>query len=150
MNLKSLLKLFSLAALILLLTSCAGATPAALTPAASASATKALPAELENGIQQIGGIVLGGGDTTPAGLMDAPRTFAYQIKADSGDELTVSYTTYPPSPAGDAQPKVKLSFYAGEILVGDYLIARGTYDKSNQTLTVGSQGDFIETFAEKP
>lgn len=145
MKLKSLLKAFSLAALILILTSCA-----APMPAAPESATKAPPAELENGVQQIGGIVLGGGDTTPAGLMDAPRTFAYQIKADDGVELTVSYVAYPPSPAGDERPKVKFSFHAGEILAGDYLVARGTYDKLNQTLTVGSQGDFIETYAEKP
>ncbi|HWR66328.1 MAG TPA: hypothetical protein VN364_09435 [Bellilinea sp.] len=150
MNPKSLLKVVSLAAFILLLTACAVPTPAAPTPAAPESATKAPPTGLENGIQQIGGIVLGGGDTTPAGLMDAPRTFAYQIKADSGEEITVTYTAYPPSPAGDAKPEVKLSFHAGEILVGDYLVARGTFDKSSQTLTVGDQGDFIETYAEKP
>ena len=145
MNLKSLIKAFSLAALVMILTSCSVPTPAA-----PESATKAPPTGLENGIQQIGGSVLGGGDTTPAGLMDAPRTFAYQIKADNGEELTVSYVAYPPSPVSDAQPKVKFTFHAGEILVGDYLVARGTYDKSNQTLTVGSQGDFIETYAEKP
>ena len=145
MTLRSALKLFWLVALILILTSCADPTPAA-----TASATKSPPKGLENGTQEIGGIVLGGGDTTPAGLMDAPRTFAYQVKLDNGEEITVSYIAYPPSPAGDAQPRVELSFHAGEILVGDYLIARGTYDNSNQTLTVGSQGDFIETFAEKP
>jgi len=150
MNLKNSLKVFTLAALILILTACAAPTPAVPTPAAPESATKAPPTGLENGIQQIGGIVLGGGDTTPAGLMDAPRTFAYQIKTDNGEEISISYVAYPPSPAGDERPKVKLSFHAGEIQVGDYLVALGTYDKSNQTLTVGSQGDFIETFAEKP
>ena len=145
MNLKNSLKVFSLAALIMLLTACA--TP---TPAAPESATKAPPTGLENGIQQIGGIVLGGGDTTAPGLMDAPRTFAFQVKTDNGEEITVTYTAYPPSPAGDTQPAVELSFYAGEILAGDYLSARGTYDQSAKTLTVANQGDYIRTAAEKP
>ena len=145
MNQKNSLKVFSLAALIMLLTACA--TP---TPAAPESATKAPPTGLENGIQQIGGIVLGGGDTTAPGLMDAPRTFAFQVKTDNGEEITVTYTAYPPSPAGDTQPAVELSFYAGEILAGDYLNARGTYDQSTKTLTVANQGDYIRTAAEKP
>lgn len=108
------------------------------------------PQSLASGVQEIGGVVLGGGDTTPAGLMDTPRSFVYQVKLDGGEEINVAYTAYPPSPAGDKQPKVKLSFYAGEIQVGDYLSARGTYDAANKTLTVAAAGDFIQTFEKKP
>jgi hypothetical protein len=35
-------------------------------------------------------------------------------------------------------------------VAGDYLIARGTYDQETKTLTVAAEGDFIETFKEKP
>ena len=134
--------------LVFLLTSCAQVTPGS--PAVPASATQSPPKGLENGTQEIGGIVLGGGDTTAPGLMDSPRTFAFQVKTDNGEEITVTYTAYPPSPAGDTQPAVELSFYAGEILAGDYLNARGTYDQSAKTLTVANQGDYIRTAAEKP
>lgn len=142
------LKVALMVLLIFLLTSCAQITPSA--PAVLASATQSPPKGLESGLQEIGGVVLGGGDTTAPGLMDAPRTFAFQVKTDNGEEITVTYTAYPPSPAGDSQPAVELSFYAGEILVGDYLSARGTYDQSAKTLTVANQGDYIKTFAEKP
>ena len=38
---------------------------------------------LESGVQEIGGVVLGGGDQTEKGLMDAPRTFVYQVQLES-------------------------------------------------------------------
>lgn len=121
---------------------------AACSPAAAG--TKEAPQPLESGLQQVGGVVLGGGDTTPEGLMDAPRTFVYQVKLDGGEEINVSYTAMPPSPVSDAAPAIKLTFYAGEVKVGDYLTARGTYDKATQTLSVAAEGDFIETFEKKP
>lgn len=126
----------------------AGLLLAACAPADSATKQAAQP--LESGLQQVAGVVLGGGDTTPAGLMDAPRTFIYQVKLDSGEEINVSYTALPPSPAGDTAPAIKLTFYAGEVKAGDYLTARGTYDKATQTLSVAAEGDFIETFEKKP
>ncbi len=116
----------------------------------SAAGTKEAPQPLESGVQQVGGVVLGGGDTTPEGLMDAPRTFVYQVKLDGGEEINVSYTAMLPSPVSDAAPAIKLTFYAGEVKAGDYLTARGTYDKATQTLTVAAEGDFIETFEKKP
>ncbi|TLN02979.1 hypothetical protein FDZ74_14985 [bacterium] len=101
-------------------------------------------------MQQVGGIVLSGGDTSPQGRMDAPRSFVYRVRLESGAEIDVAYTAYPPSPAGDARPKVQLTFHAGEILVGDYLSARGAYDQATNTLTVAAEGDFIQTFEKKP
>ncbi|OJX43800.1 MAG: hypothetical protein BGO78_02205 [Chloroflexi bacterium 44-23] len=112
--------------------------------------TKRAPQTLQNGIQKVSGIVLSGGDTTPAGLLDAPRTFVYQVKLDGGEEINVTYTAYPPSPVSETQPKIRLAFYAGEINVGDYIIAHGNYDKSTQTLTVAAEGDYIETYSKKP
>lgn len=123
-------------------------TLAACSP--SAAGTKQAPQTLESGVQQVGGVVLGGGDTTPVDLLDAPRTFVYQVKLDGGEEINVSYTALPPSPASDAAPAIKISFYAGEVKVGDYMTARGTYDKDTQTLTIAAEGDFIETFEKKP
>jgi hypothetical protein len=120
------------------------------TPTDAAAEPQSFSQALTDGVQEVGGIVLDGGDSTSAGLMDAPRTFIYRVKLDSGEEINISYTSYPASPAGDSRPKVKLAFYAGEILVGDYLVARGTYDSSNQTLTVAAEGDYIETFEKKP
>jgi len=116
----------------------------------SAAGTRQAPQALESGVLQVSGVVLGGGDTTPADLMDTPRTFVYQVKLDGGEEINVSYTALPPSPVSDAAPAIKLTFYAGEVKVGDYLTARGTYDKATQTLTIAAEGDFIETFEKKP
>jgi len=136
----TLRRCFVMIAIVLLITAC---TP-------SEAATKEAPESLANGVQQVGGIVLNGGDTTSEGLMDAPRTFIYQVKLDSGEEIKVSYTSYPPSPVSDSLTKLKLTFYAGEIKVGDYLTAHGLYDQVTQTLTVAAEGDFIETFGKKP
>lgn len=129
---------------ILFLAACAPAQTA--TPAAE----KPTLSSLADGPQKISGIVLGGGDATPQGLMDAPRSFVYQIKLDGGEEISLTYTAYPPSPAGDAQSKPKLSFYNGAIQVGDYLIAHGTYDSVNKILSVTAAEDYIETYSKKP
>lgn len=94
----------------------------------------------------ITGTVIGGGDTTPEGLFDAPRKFVYQVKQDDGSIVKVTYTAYPSSPAGDREmKKIHLSFYAGTVKVGDQLKARGSFDKTTQTLTVADEGDYIET-----
>lgn len=141
MKTKKLDLLFSVVALLLALTACA------TRPGTSVDPT---PLPLSNGVQEVGGIVLSGGESTPEDLLDAPRTFIYQVKLDSGEEIYVSYCALPPSPARDAQPGIKLNFYAGEIKPGDYLTARGLYDPATHTLTVSGEGDFIETFKEKP
>ena len=96
----------------------------------------------------VSGFVLGGGDTTPSGLSDAPRTFIYEVQQEDGSIVQVSYTAYPPSPVGDQQV-ITLNFFAGSIRAGDYLIARGTYEASTSTLTVIGEGDYIETYLEK-
>ena len=100
---------------------------------------------LSSGVQTIQGVVLGGGDQTPEGLLDAPRQFIYQVKLDSGEEINVTYTAYPPSPAGDSMPHPKLTIHAGEILFGDSITARGTFDAETRTLVVELDSDFIET-----
>jgi len=94
----------------------------------------------------ISGRVTGGGDTTPKGLLDAPRKFVYQIEKDDGSTVNLAYTAYPPSPFGDRQlPKVKFMLHAGSILSGDYIKANGSYDARTNTLSVSQAGDFIET-----
>ena len=101
---------------------------------------------LSAGEQQVVGVVLSGGDQTPEGLMGGPRIFAYQVQLDSGEVITVEYTAYPPSPAGDSEPRPRLNFHAGTIKLGDRLIAQGTYDPTKETLTIEAETDFIETF----
>jgi len=97
------------------------------------------------------GYVISGGDTTPKGLMDAPRKFVYVIKKDDGSLVNVIYTAYPPSPVGDKErKKIRLSFYRGAIGISDYLIARGSYDRNSNTLLVVEEGDYIETYPSKP
>lgn len=142
MKQSKLFQKLALIGLVLVLAACAQAN--------EAIGAEKTPQPLAGGVQEIGGVVLGGGDTTAKGLMDAPRNYVYQVKLDSGEEINVAYTAYPPSPAGDKQPKVKLTFYAGEIQVGDYLSARGAYDPASKTLTVAAEGDFIQTFEKKP
>ena len=117
-------------------------------PAAKSMPTN--PPELSAGVQTVSGVVLGGGDQTPPGLMDAPRTFIYQLRLDSAEEINLTYTAYPYSPAAETRPAIRLTFHAGEIKPGFYLSARGTYDPATITLTVAGEGDFIETSAEKP
>lgn len=101
-------------------------------------------------VVEIGGVVLSGGDTSPAGLMDAPRTFVYRVQLDDGSELDVQYTAYPPMPAGNDLPKISLEFNQGEVRVGDYLQARGTYNQQQNIVLVAQEGDYIKTLAEKP
>ena len=100
---------------------------------------------LQSGVQTIKGTVLGGGDQTPEGLLDAPREFIFQVRLETGEEINVTYTAYPPSPAMDEVPGPRLTFHAGQINVGDTMIARGTYDAESNTLTVALEDDFIET-----
>ncbi len=94
----------------------------------------------------ISGYVVSGGDTTPQGLFDAPRKFIYKVKTDNGSNIDVTYTAYPPSPVGGQEmKKIRLSFHAGSVLIGDYLQARGSFVKSTNVLTVADEDDYIET-----
>ena len=98
-------------------------------------------------VTTVSGLVTGGGDTTPSGgPLDAPRIFTYEILKDDGTSVNVSYTAYPPSPAGDAARKrIMLFFRAGSIQVGDFLNAQGTFDQATNTVTVANDGDYIFT-----
>jgi hypothetical protein len=97
------------------------------------------------------GIVVSGGDTTPqGGPVDAPRVFVFKIIRDEGDFVNVSYTAYPPSPAGDvARAKITLDFYNGSVGVGDKMEASGTLNKDTNTVIVAEQGDYIKTSLHK-
>jgi hypothetical protein len=138
--------MISMLTVLLLVTGCAQ-SPELVDSSSGVKKTPLLT--LESGVQEIGGVVLGGGDQTEKGLMDAPRTFVYQVQLESGEQINLTYTAYPPSPAGKRSP-ILLKFFEGVINPGNYIRARGTYDAENRTLTVAVDGDFIETFAEKP
>ena len=95
---------------------------------------------------EISGRVIGGGDTTLAGLLDGRRKFEFQVQTAAGDIINLAYTAYPPSPFGDRQmEKIRLSFHEGTIQSGHLLKARGAYDEAANTLVVAEEGDFIET-----
>ncbi len=90
-------------------------------------------------------------DTTPVGLEDAPRKLVCAVETENGSIVNVSYTAYPPSPAGDKLgEKIRLDFHAGRILKGDYIRAAGNLDTATNTLVVFDEGHYIETFAKKP
>ena len=96
----------------------------------------------------ITGRVIGGGETTPEGLLDAPRRHVYQIKRDDGSIVNLAYTAFPPSPFGDQQMrKIRLAFHEGRIVPGHRIKASGSYEDGTNTLTVAREGDFIETSA---
>jgi hypothetical protein len=128
---------------LLFVTGCADPNPAQLQTPQSAGA-------LQEGAQTVQGVVLSGGDTTPPGLMDAPRTFVYQVKLEDGQTIAVSFTSYPPSPAFAGGPPYRLTIQTSEIQPGNYIIAHGTYHLDTQTLVVAEEGDFVEVYAEKP
>jgi len=128
----------------------AGCAPNTTTPMPDSTGNEDKTVPLQAGVQEIGGVVLGGGDQTPEGLLGGPVTYLYQVRLDGGEEIQVTYTAFPPSPAGQAQPAPRLTFHAGVINVGDYLAARGTYDPATNTLTVVQETDFIQTYPQKP
>jgi hypothetical protein len=98
----------------------------------------------------ITGRIVAGGDTTPKGLLDAPRRFVYQVEKDDGSVVNLAYTAFPPSPVADRQAsKIKLAFHQGKISAGQYVKARGSYDSEKNTLTVSRESDFIETAEKK-
>jgi hypothetical protein len=125
---------------------------AALAAACTQPGTPALtPREGTDMVRVVSGYVVGGGDTTPGGLADAPRKFVYQVQQDDGSVVNVAYTAYPPGPTGDqARKKIRLDFHAGTIRTGDYLEARGRYDEDTNTVVVADEGDYIETYSQKP
>ena len=97
----------------------------------------------------VSGWVVAGGEVSSKGPTDAPRKFRYEVKTEDGVSVNVTYTAYPPSPAA-SKSKITLKFHQGEILIGDYLVAQGTYTQTTHTLVVAEEGDFIETFPQKP
>ena len=97
----------------------------------------------------ISGIVIGGGDTTPPGLMDAPRVFVYLVMRAEG-LINVTYTAYPPSPVGDKlDGKITLDFEGGSVRVGDKMVAYGTLDRNTNTLVVAGEDGYIRTYGVK-
>lgn len=130
-------------------------TPASLPPPAPTATNTPVPTATATTAAgpgtTVSGFVTGGGDTTPPGLLDAPRTFVFTVTRDDGSPVSVTYTAYPPSPAGDqAGAQIRLSFHAGTVQIGDYLVARGRYDPGTNTLVVAEAGDFIETYPDRP
>jgi hypothetical protein len=93
------------------------------------------------------GTIISGGDTTPAdGPLDAPRTLVYLIQKSDGTYVNVSYTAYPPSPAGkEKMSGIKLEFAGGAITPGDQMEACGSYDSHTNTLKVAEPGNYIRT-----
>jgi hypothetical protein len=80
------------------------------------------------------------------GPTDAPNIYIYMIRMANGSLLNVSYTGYPPSPAGEAaRENITLNFMNGTISPGDFLVAHGNYDRDTNTVTVTNKGDFIES-----
>ena len=124
--------------------------PGCAAPKSVEPQTQAAAASLQAGAQTVQGVVLGGGDTTPAGLMDAPRTFVYQVELEDGQQISVSFTSYPPSPAVAGGPPYRLTIHTSEIQAGNYIIAHGSYDPNTQTLVVAEEGDFLEVYEKKP
>ncbi len=99
---------------------------------------------------EVSGIVLSGGDTSQPGLMDAPLTFVYLLRLDDNSEINIKYSSFPPMPEKNKTRKIVLDFYQGEIVVGDYLLARGRYNLDENTVVVEEEGDYIKTIKEKP
>ena len=126
-------------------------TSVILTPTSPPPLESTTPTTDTETVTTVSGYVIDGGDTTPEGLTDAPRKFVYKIQKEDGSFVYVTYTAYPPSPFGDSQRnRIGLDFHAGTILIGDYLKARGSYDRDTNTLIVAVEGDYIETYPEKP
>ena len=77
-----------IAIVLLAMSSC---VPTSVTPPdLTQKAEPTQPVLLSAGVQEIGGVVISGGDTTPEGLLDAPRTFIYQVLLDTGEEINVT------------------------------------------------------------
>lgn len=105
------------------------------------------PVSLSSGAPEcVSAYVLAGGDITPSGLTDAPRTFEYEIQVIEGNTQAqrLSYTALPPSPAG-SDSTIELNFHAGQIHLYDYLEACGDYDDTSNTIVVYEEGHFITT-----
>ncbi len=129
--------------LVLVLSSCSLIDSSNIANPTTTNTNEVVP--LTSGVQTISGIVLGGGDQTPEGLLDSPRKYIYEVRIESGEEINITYTAFPPSPATDDQPSPQLNFHSGTINVGDHINARGTYDSASKTLTIAEENDFIET-----
>jgi hypothetical protein len=91
------------------------------------------------------------GEPYPPDLQGAPAMFEITVRLQAADgseaERIVAYMAYPPSPVGDAQrERVRLRFHEGAIKPGHHIKARGTFDPQTNTIRVGAEGDFIETF----
>ncbi len=84
------------------LSSCSGIHLLRDTPTENGDSPAFVP--LSAGVQEISGLVLSGDDQTPEGLLDTPRGYKYLVRLDSGEQISITYTAYPPSPAGQEQP----------------------------------------------
>ena len=97
------------------------------------------------------GRVISGTDTTPKGFSDVPRRLVFEVETEDKSVINLTYTAFPPSPIGEQQmKKIRLAFHEGRVLPGHYVKAGGTYRTETNTLTVGKDGDFIETSSERP
>lgn len=96
----------------------------------------------------VSGTIISGGDTTlPDGPLDTPRRFMYVIQQEDGNLINVAYTSYPPSPVGDAnRAKITLEFAGGSINPGDRMEALGRLDQETNTIVVADQGNYIRTY----
>ena len=105
----------------------------------------------QNPPMSVTGTVISGGSTTQQeGPTDAPRLFVYEIQADDGTIIKVSYTAYPPSPVDDAnQDKFTLEVAGGTINIGDKMEVLGKIDKETNTIVVADQGDYIRTYTSQ-
>lgn len=104
---------------------------------------------LSAGKASVEGVVIGGGDKSPSTRLGGPRTYVFEVRSDRGEIILVTYVAMPPSPAADRQA-FRLEFHAGEIKIGDYLKAYGSFDPATMTLTVTEHRDYIETYPSRP
>jgi hypothetical protein len=102
-------------------------------------------------VEVTGKVVSLGDAADPDGPQDAPRKLVCRLQKDDGTVITISFTAYPPSPAGDAaREKITLSLWSDSIQIGDYMKACGTLDVESGTISLAEQGDFLKTYPEKP
>jgi|GEM_PF-3866596 len=75
-------KLITLFIILMGLLVLAGCAPNTTTPMPDSTGNEDKTVPLQAGVQEIGGVVLGGGDQTPEGLLGGPVTYLYQVRLD--------------------------------------------------------------------
>lgn len=94
----------------------------------------------------VSGCVVSHNNINKPEIMDVPNQYTYVVRTDYGSYLNIEYIAYPPSPFGDAaREKIILDFINGTILIGNYIVAHGTYSNETNTLKVEYKGDYIIT-----